>query len=239
MNLTNATLEVRARLQELSANFWTADEVMRAINEGVNRFAQEEKWPYLYTASTAVLLAGDSDLPLTAAVAFERHFSLLMTLTGDARPRSPRRVDPAEGFELRQVYWTDAPEPIAYFLYSTARASGVYTTTVRFVPSLTRDADVDFQYIRNPVEVSSGSDYLDLPNQYAMGAVAYATGHLFLKELRYSQKADEQFALYRKSVEDAKRELRKMNSDSVVAWGRNEPELRVTDNDAAYPYPLG
>src|ERR1051326_7365801 len=102
MTLTTAIEEVRARIQELTADFWTANEVNRAINEGVTRFAQEEKWPYLYTSKTGVTLtSGTATLDLEPDVNFERHFDLLMTLTGDTRLRRPQRVSPAEGTALR------------------------------------------------------------------------------------------------------------------------------------------
>ena len=232
MDLATARAEVRARLQELNADFWTDAEVDRAINEGVNRFAQEEKWPYLYSVSTTkVLTAGANQLALETGVDFSRHFNLLFTLTGDTRPRAPRRVSPAEGYKLRLTFYTDSQEPMVYYLASVANSNGVYTPTVFFVPSLSRAANIEYQYIRTPVPVVNSTDYLDIPGAYAMGALAYATGHLFLKELNFSQKSEEQFALYRKSVDDAKKEFKKLTMDSGLAWGRNEPEWGFYEDD--------
>lgn len=337
MLYTDAVLEVRARLQELVEDFWQDDEVLRAINEGVNRFAQEEKWPYLYTVQEGlVLVAGEDTLTLTSGVAYERHFNLMLNFSGDARPRLPHRVHPSEGYSLRRTYYTDTAEPMAYYIASMARSgddelqsiantgsttgtftitfdgqttgtiargataatveaalkalsnigaadvrcyggplgsakvyvqfqrnlgaanvpamtlggtttsmavvteaaggnlSGQYVPSIRFVPAMTRDATIEYQYIRDPVTVSAPTtEHLDVPDEYAMGVVAYATGHLYLKELDYSQKAQEQFDLYQKAIQDAKRESRKVTPDSGLVWGREQPEWGFVDDDAA------
>jgi hypothetical protein len=335
MLYTDALLEVRARLQELAADFWLDNELYRAINEGVNRFAQEEKWPYLYTVASGIpLVASTEELELQDGVGYERHFNLMLFFEGDNRPRMPRRVHPAEGSKLRMSYYTDAGEPLAYYLYSQADSgtnevqsitntgatsgtfgitfdgqstavfsrgstamqiqvqlitlsnigaadvyawggplgtapvyvrfqrdlggadvpamtlnavstdmsvatittggtpSGQFVTTVRLVPALTRNCTIEYQYIRDPITTSSPTiQHLDVPEEYAMGVVAYATGHAFLKELQFSQKAEEQFALYAKIVGDAKRESRKITPDRGLTWGRNEPEYGYMDDD--------
>jgi hypothetical protein len=456
MLLGTAKEEVRARLQELSADFWTADEVLRAINEGVNRFAQEEKWPYLFTIGSATLVAEEDGFTLTPGVSYERHFNLLLFIaatsetvvneiqqiditeddpgtglfnilidgvvttvnmsttsgestiqgalddvfgpdeflvTGDLfptpnsvtieyigsragsdfpplelvpfvagdtdfmsvstlddggtvastdrepRPRQPKRVSPTEGYRLRLRYYTPQSEPLAYYLASQAPSAdnevqsitrttgtdsgtfkivfdghtttaipraatatevgtalkalsnigaadvkcfggplhtapitihfqgalagidlpeitlsaagggnvgnmsvdtlndggggtGSFVASVQFVPTLSRNCDIEFQYIRDPAEAVDDGDPLDVPDEYAMGVCAYATGHLYLKELTNSQKADEQFALYRKVVDDARRQLRALNSDQGFGWGRNQPEYGAMPEDA-------
>lgn len=336
MDTGTAKEEIRARLQELSADFWTAAEVLRAINEGVNRFSQEERWPWLYTLTEGVPLAAEEDtLELETGVAFERHFDLMLLFADDTRPRMPRRVSPMEGYQLRQRFYNPVTEPIAYYLVSQSRSgqdevqtlvnagttvgtftitfdgqttaviargasaatieaelkalsnvgpadvkvtggplgtdtisirfqrnlgaanvpqitlggttanltvntlvagatpSAEYVPTIRLIPALTRAATFEYQYIRDPATAVVDADVLDIPDEYAMGVVAYATGHLFLKELQWSQKADEQFALYRKSVDDAKRQLRRLPFDKDFAWGRNEPEFGYM-SDAAF-----
>lgn len=131
MLYTDAVTEIRARLQELSADFWTTDEILRALNEGVNRFAQEEKWPYLYTVRTGVTLpASTTSLELETSVSFERHFNLLLVFPGDDRPRSPARVSPAEGYRLRLIYYIDTSEPLAYYVASQARGGADEEQTI-------------------------------------------------------------------------------------------------------------
>lgn len=347
MRYSTAILEVRARLQELTADFWLDDELLRAINEGINRFALEEKWPYLYTVATNQALAADEEtLELQPGVSYERHFNMLLTFSGDTRPRKPRRVHPSEGYDLRMNYHTSASEPLAYYIQNQLRSGqdevqsirntgsttgtftltydgqttgtiargasattvydalvalsnvgpsdvevwggplgtdyiyvrftrnlgstdqplmtlggtttsmtvaevtaggapdGTYTAVVRFVPVLSRAATIEYQYIRDPVLYTglvadlTNSDHLDIPEEYAMGVCAYATGHAFLKELNFSRKADEQFALYQKAVSDAKREARKVTPDSGLVWGRQEPQYGWSDSAAELQYSI-
>lgn len=334
MLCSTAIEDVRARLQELVPDFWTAAEVLRAINEGVNRFSQEEKWPWLYTIRSGVTLpASTATLELETGVAYERHFSLLMTFSGEDRPRMPRRIHPVELNELRKRFYTEASEPMTYAIAAEAQSganeaqtitnagttvgtftitfdgqttgaiargasaatieaalkalsnigpadvrctggplgtdavtvtfeqnlagtnvpemtlggtttnmtvatvvagatgSAQYVSTVRFCPVLNREATIEYQYIRDAVEVVDGTDTLDIPEEYVMGALAYATGHLFLKELNTSSKGGEQFDLYRKSVDQAKLQLRKLHMDGGFAWGRNEPEMQYVTTE--------
>jgi hypothetical protein len=334
MLYTDALLEVRARLGELAADFWLDDELYRAINEGVTRFSQEEKWPYLYTVTDSIPLpANQATLALQPGVAYERHFNMLLSFSGDNRPRKPRRVHPSEGYNLRLNYTTAASEPLAYYISNQLRTGqdevqsvantgsttgnftltydgqttgniargataatiatalkalsnigdsdvvvwggplgtdtvyvrfvnnlgatdltlmtlggtttsmtvaqvsaggapdGTYTPVVRFVPVVNRASTIEYQYIRDPVQetTSFSGKQLDVPAEYAMGVCAYATGHAFLKELNFSKKADEQFALYQKAVGDAKRESRKVTPDSGLVWGRSEPQYGWVD----------
>lgn len=343
MLYTDALLEVRARLQELEPDFWLDNELYRAINEGLTRFAVEEKWPYLYTVATGITLAADSDtLELQPDVSYERHFNMLLTFEGQTRPRAPRRVHPSEGYGLRLQYTTHAAEPLAYYISNQVRsgqdevqslvnagsASGTFTLTfdgqttavisrgatattieaalkalsnvgtadvecwggtlgtdtvyirfvnnlggvdqalmtlggtvtsltiaevvaggasqgtympvVKFVPVINREADIEYQYIRKPVLVTASypGKHLDIPNEYAMGVCAYAAGSAFLKELQYSQKAEEQFALYQKAVQDAKRESRKITPDSGLVWGGQQPQYGWSGSSPELDYGL-
>ena len=341
MNVTTAVLEIRARLQELVADFWTSVEVYNALNEACRRFSAQEKWPWLYTVGSDLLVAGATKLDLPAGVSFERVFALGLTFADDSRIRTPRRVSPVEGFRLRQQFYTAASEPLVYYIVSesgtgnelqtlanagdtagtftltysgqttavisraataatiqaalvalsnigaddvtcyggplgtatvfirfrgalgaadvaaltlggtttslTAATSsaggantGEYVTNVRFLPTLTRDATVEYLYIRDSRNLTTDTDVLDVPEEYAMGAVAYATGLLWLKELRDSRKADEQFGLYAQVVDDAKRESRKLSPDRGLAWGRNEPEMgSISGDDYTYQHFTG
>jgi hypothetical protein len=328
VDVSTAVLEIRARLQELTADFWTASEVLRALNEGVRRFAAQERWPWLWTVETGTQPASTSDLELVTGVPLHRVFNLMATFDGDPRPRFPKRVEAPEGMRLRGQFYTESSEPVAYYLVSTSDSganevqsiantgstagtftitfdgqttttisrgaskatikdalvalsnispgdikvtggplgtntvfvefkgnlasenvpvmtlggtttdmtvatvtgggtpAGTYISTVRFVPTVNREFDFEYAYMRVPSTLSADSDVLDVPEEYAMGPIAYATGHLWLKELRDSRKADEQFGLFQSVVDDAKRELRKLDSDTNIAWGRTQPEFR-------------
>lgn len=246
MLASTATEEVRARLGELSADFWTSSEVYRALNEGLKRFASEDKWPWLFTRITnGSLTASTEDFALPENVDFSRFFHLQVFFSGDARPYMPRRVTPAEGHRLMQEFYTDTAYPVAYFIAAAADSDidGQYIYTVSFVPAMTRNATIKYTYLRVPAVITTGTEVLDIPEQYAMGVVAYATGLLWLKELRDSRKADEQFGLYAQVVDSAKRESRRLGSDEDFAWGKNEPEWGYQGEDT-YTYrhfsgPLG
>jgi hypothetical protein len=111
-----AVEEIRARLGELSPDFWTAAEVLRALNSACTRFAMAEKWEWLYTTGSDTLVAGDTTLSLQPGVSGTRHFMLQGLFSGDNRPRALQRVTAAEGFQLRTRYYTAASDPMAYFL---------------------------------------------------------------------------------------------------------------------------
>lgn len=343
MLASTAIEEVRARLGELTADFWTGNEVYRALNEGLKRFAAQEQWPWLFTRVTnGSLAASTEDFVLPSTVDFSRFFHVQCYFSGDSRPRMPRRVTPSEGIRLGMQYYTDTQEPVAYYISAGARgladiqtlefndiaaadtfklthnslatatvtysadmtaditsalegiasfepgdfsvsqtdtntyvvtfdaalgpvsaltitnASGFTPTgvtntqdgtpgdflyTLTFVPASTTAMTLKYTYVRTPATASTGTDVLDIPEQYAMGPVAYATGLLWLKELQDSKKADEQFGLFAQVVDDAKRESRRLGSDEGFAWGRNEPEGGlVTASDEVYRHfsgPLG
>lgn len=228
MDLTTARLEVRARLQELAADFWTDSEVDRALNDGVRRFNAEERWPWLLTEATDSLGAETETLALQEGVAVERQFNILVTFDGDPRPRELRRVSPTEGRHLRTTYYTSQSELSWYYLTSVADAGDpseqLYVPTVHFVPVCSRDAELEYQYIRRSAVMDEATDNLDCPEEYTDGPVSWATGRLWMKELAYSAKAEEQFAIYTKVVDQARKETRRLTLDGGFAWGRNEPE---------------
>jgi len=237
MDLTTARLEVRARLQELTADFWLDNEVDRAINDGVRRFNSEERWPWLLTSTTDTRVAGATTLALQDGIPFERQVSVLVTYDGDERPRQLRRVSAFEGMKLRTEYYQAASELSWFYLGSVADAGDpnekLYTPTAHFIPECTRDGHLEFQYTRRSDTVSAGADELDVPEDYVDGPISWATGRLFMKELHYSSKSNEQFGIYSKVVDQAKVDTRRLTMDSGFAWGRTEPELyRPYDADA-------
>jgi hypothetical protein len=238
MLVSTATEEVRARIGELTADFWTSNEVYRALNEGLKRFSAQERWPWLFTRVTnGSLSASTEDFALPENVDFSRFFHLQVYFSGDSRPYMPRRVTPAEAYRLMQSYYTDTAYPVAYFISAAADSDldGQVIYTITFVPAMTRAATLKYTYLRTPAIVDSSDDLLDIPEQYAMGVVAYATGLLWLKELQDGRKAEEQFALYQSVVDDAKRESRRLGSDEDFSWGKSEPEYGWVD-DGDYTY---
>ncbi|HXJ67113.1 MAG TPA: hypothetical protein VNN79_25450 [Actinomycetota bacterium] len=118
MDTTTAVEEIRARLGELVPDFWTAAEVLRALNSACTRFAMAEKWEWLWTVTSDTLTAGTTTMYLQPGVSPNRQFLLEGTFSGDTRPRHPRRVTPPEGVALRSRYYTPGNDPMVYFFVS-------------------------------------------------------------------------------------------------------------------------
>src|SRR6266542_2953849 len=88
MDLTTLRLEVRERLGELNADFFTDAEVDRAINDAYRRFSSEERWPWLYIEWDTTLLSGVDYLDLPNDVSFNRVFNLSWPLQVLGGPKS-------------------------------------------------------------------------------------------------------------------------------------------------------
>lgn len=222
---TTAQAEIRARLQELVADFWTDAEVIRALNEGTKRFSAEERWPWLQTVVTnGALTTPWTDFPLPENVDPASVRNLSMLFSGDTRPRAVDRVTPGEGLDRLLRDYRASREPSAYYVASATDvdADGQFIYTLTFVPKLNRNATLSYLYQRVPA-VLTGSETIDCPEEYVMGPVAYATGLLWLKELQDSRKADEQFQLYAQIVDSAKKQMRKFTTDANFTWGGEGP----------------
>lgn len=221
MNLSTAKTEIRARLGETIADFWTDDEIVRALNEGMRRFSQEEKWPWLYTLRTGITVdAGVDTINLENNLSFPRQFNLVITPEGD-EPYIPTRVTPVEGTRLR-VEIRSSGDPRWYYIESTTSVEDPTvdkSVIIRLVPEPSSDLTVEYQYIRSPGILSADSDELDIPEEYVGGPVAWATAQCWLKELNWNQKAREQFELYALVLDSARRDHRRSAVDENMAWG--------------------
>lgn len=236
MDLTDLRLEVRERLNELTADFYTTDEVDRAINEAIRRFCAEEAWPFLMTEWTSAFTTDDDELDLPSDISLTRVFNLAISGTNLAIPRMLVRVDPNEGFVLRHQYSNSTGTPRWYYItrsnQSTDNAPPV-TYTAKLVPASDGDYDVEAQYMCVPNTLTLTSEEPMVPYEYQEAIVAWATGKLFLKELGISQKASEQFGIYAKVLEQARKDLKAFSLDEVVAWGRRHPlrgQIAATDD---------
>lgn len=227
MDLQTLREEVRSRIHEVTADFYGTDEVDRALNEGVIRFNSEARWPWLYTEGSFSLAADDDTYDLPDNVAFNRFFNL--SISGDSLgyTQELERLDPAAGFRMRHAWVTGVNgRPVYYYVTSAltdvdSDTQVVYT--IKFVPAADGDYDFEYQYVRPSLTLAGDTDQPDLPPEYHEAVASWATGHLFLKELQISQKADEQFGLYMKVLEQARQEVMVPSSDRVVAWGRTQP----------------
>lgn len=209
-------VEVRQRLGEDIEDFWKTDHIVRMLNEGIKRFAMEEKWHWLYTSRPGIPVAqGATTLPLEDEVDVSRHFSLL--LTDGTESYAPRRVSPADGLRLRTLGRTGSPQ----FYFVASNAAG--TQNLYLNPAADRAYTAEYFYIRTPAELAAGTTEPDLPAPYHEAVVAWATGMLWLKELNGGGKAGEQFALYREVLEQARQDQKRLSIDESVVWGRQDP----------------
>lgn len=226
MDLTALRLEVRERLNELTADFYTTDEIDRAINEAIRRFCAEETWPFLLTEWTSSFTTDDDELDLPSDVSLTRVFNIAISGTNLSRPRMLTRVDSKEGFVLRHEYSLSTGTPRWYYITRSNQNDDnapPVTYTAKLVPASDGDYDVEAQYLAIPATLTGTSEEPMVPTEYQEAVVAWATGKLFLKELGISQKASEQFGIYAKVLEQARKDLRAFSLDEVVAWGRREP----------------
>lgn len=240
MDLTTLRLEVRERIGELEADFFTDVEVDRAINEAIRRFSNEERWPWLTVEFSDSLADGVDTLALPSGVPPNRIFNL--SVDGDTliQPRVLERVNADEGFRLRHAWSGHESRPRWYYVHMTnldAEAEAPVVYTIRFIPVPEADYTVEGQYLLVPNDLSGGSDEPQVPTEYQDAIPAWAAGKLFLKEQAVSQKANEQFAIYRNVVEQARTEMFETNVDQTIAWGREHPGEGVVHSE--YEYVMG
>lgn len=234
MYLADIKSEVRERLGELTADFFSDAEVLRAINDGVRRFNAAERWPWLYSESTAVLAAGSdpADVELPQDISINRTFSVNLNSDSLIRPQELERVDSWEGLKMRNQLTSYVGKPFFYYLVS-AYNDGAVHYTVRLAPTPDVDYDLDFAYLRGATDMTGDTDAPDVPNDYQDAIPAWAAYKLFLKEMSISQKAQEQLALYYQVLESAKNDLKEAALDEVFAWGRDRSRVQRYPRNSA------
>lgn len=225
MDLADLRTDVRDRIGEDTADFFTDAEVDRAINLAVTTFTAEEPWPWLYTEWATTIAEEEDTLELPEDVSWHRLFNLTVFGGSLYRGRVLERLEPQAGFRLRHEY-AGAPQcPGYYYLTSAERDASTTVYVARLIPVPDVAYDLEAQYLRVPAELSSTDDVPDLPTEFHPGISAYAAAKLFLNEVEISQKAQEQFQLYFGVLAQA-RKLLEVQLDDNVAWGRDAVRLR-------------
>jgi len=220
--LTEMVVDVRERIGEDSADFFTDAEVIRALNLGVTTFTAEEAWPWLYTEFSLTLGEGQTELELPSNVSIHRAFAISLTGGSLTRGTPLERLSPERGFRAR-FEWEERPQtPIYYYLVAATRDESELLYVVRFVPVPDAEYDIEGLYLRVPDPLEDDDDVADLPDEYHPAVPAWAAGHLFLKELSISQKASEQFGLYGEVLRQARKTL-EVHEDENIAYGRDLP----------------
>jgi hypothetical protein len=228
MNLGEARYEIRQRLGEDFEDFWREPHITRAVNEGLKRFAYEERWPWYRTVESFDLVADEGNIVLANNVEFNRNIDVAIQPWASSSSRDlhfPERVTPDNGWELRKLN-PQLGLPRYYFLESVASGTGSMVTTLRFSPEPDRDYKGELHYFRIPADVVDESDVIDCPDQYVGAPVAWATGQLWLKELNGGGKAQEQFNLYNAVLAQAMEDFRSQPDDSPLSIGGMPPAGR-------------
>lgn len=240
MNFAQMKTRVRRVVGETTeADFWTDAELGDWLNEGLRRFTQAEKWPWLVTEGTGQLLTTDptpGELSLTEGVSSYRHVNFLLSRDGRTGPWRPERVLPSEGFKLREGFYQTTVEPRWFYVTSVADTddNGEYETVVRFLPAPSVDIDVTFQYYRTPAELEGDTDVPDLPLEYHMGPVHYAAARAWEKELNDAGKAQEQDSLFAYVMEQARSEYLGSEPDTPLVAGSVPPQPGAPIDDETW-----
>ncbi len=227
--------EVRERLGELEEDFFLDVEVDRAINEAIKRFSAEERWEWLFTEATDTLPEATDELDLPLNVGPNRVFNISVSggSLGTVSGRILEKVLPTEGFRLRHLWDPRTSSPRWYYITSAFSDAAGTTYTARFIPVPDADYDIEYQYLAVPDDLSGATDEPQIPLEYQEAIPAWAAGKLFLKEFSISQKANEQFALYAKVLQQARKDMKEFDYDETVAWGRHQPVYRYDYKDRA------
>lgn len=238
--------DVRERLGERTANFWTDEFIIRHLKQGERQFNSEERWPWLYTLQPNIPVnAGNPNVELIDNVPLNRHFGLRLVRVGDTSGRAiyPKKVEVPQGHRLAERYY-QAAEPRWYYLLASVANAYVDGDTataviVRLVPTPNEAYLADYVYMREGTGLSGtiagdagATSEPRIPESYHEAVIAWCTAQCWLKEKgQDSRKAQEQFALYNSTLEKAEEDLKESAYDDAPMWG-GEPvsdEYPITD----------
>lgn len=235
MDLATIRLEVRERVGELSADFFSDAEVDRAIDDGYRRFTNAELWPWLVSErggdGTEILTADDNHFDFPDDVNVNRVMNFSVDGGSLAFPRELERVDPGSGVWLRHRYSQSSGVPIWYYVAGALTTDGIYAATARIVPAPEIDYDVEYQYFRKVMTMTQADEVPDVPSEYVDAIPSWAAAKLFLKEVQFASKAGEQLSIYGQVLDQARADKNKLVQDRTVAWGREIPTERFRRKD--------
>jgi hypothetical protein len=232
MTQTELIAEVRSRLAETTADYWSDDQVKRMLDEGVRRFCHEARWPWLFTVQKNIpVVAGNPDIEAIDDVDLTRHLAVVLVRNSDSRVIIPSKVTPSDGVRMRTVFNTNA-EP--RFWYSAKTVNNTYidgdgpdvAQIITLVPTPDVAYTAEYHYYREPAALTSTTEP-EVPPQYQEAVIAWATYELWKHEVDATvsgPKAGEQLSTYNKVVADALREFRGLADDESIVWGKQDPE---------------
>lgn len=234
MLFSTARSEVRERLGETSADFWSDAFINRNLNEGLRRFLNEERWTWLRRVRSNIsITAGNPEFTLEPDVDVSRQFALALRPSGatdDSQLLLPKRVQPDSGYVLRRRY-PNQGSPAYYYIVRAQTTGGsdpAPQAVCRLIPTPDRAYTAEYTYYYHQVaDLTDGDDISAIiPRQYVEAPIAWATGMCWLKELNGSGKAQEQFNIYNAILAQAKKNEEELSVDEPVIWGGEEPQLQ-------------
>lgn len=234
MKLESMRSEVRQRLGELTADFWTDAYIDSQLNAAQTRFCQEERWDWLTAIQTNVpLVAGNAEVELIDDVDATRHFAMLYTpdsASNEAQSVLLTKVSPVKGVELR-ISNPNRGTPGWYYVarvVDNEYAGPDYAVALmaRVIPTPIENGTVEYIYARRPTTMTTGDEPI-VPETYQDAVIAWATAQCWLKELNGGGKAQEQFNLYQSVLQQALRDQKNQGNDDILIWGGAQPQGRM------------
>lgn len=235
MLFENARAEVRERLGESQADFWSDSFINRQLNEGIRRFCYEERWTWLLAIQRNIpVAAGNSELELIDDVDANRHFTLVLRPAGDNTDTQlafPKRVPPDVGYRLRLRY-SARGTPLYYYMSHVQEntypdGDRAPALIAHLVPTPEKGYTAEYVFYKHPKDFADGQDISGLiPRQYVEAPIAWATAMCWLKELNGSGKAQEQFNIYNAILAQARKNEKELSVDEPLIWGGEEPQLQ-------------
>ncbi len=227
MDLTRLVMEVRQRMGADAPSMWY--EIIDRINQAVKAFNSEERWPWLYAATTKTLAAGASDVTLPNDIGISQSFNVMIQAAGeDEYPVS--RVTAPEGARLRTTR-TNASRPLYYYpLTASLDVTGPGDETlkyiIRFVPKADKEYTVSFTYLSTHIPITEPTQEPNIPEEYQDAIIAHAAAHLWMAMGKDTAgKIDENIAIYQSILRRAQRNLFRLQEDESLVWGKEADEF--------------
>lgn len=228
MNLAEMRADVRERIGERSANFWTDTFITRKLNEGQRRFAREDRWTWLQAIQTGIPVPeGTSSIELIDGVDVSRHFAVVLTYEGGDVPVIPTRIKAPNARQMQKLYTTSG-EPMYWYAaqtvtneYESGDALEV-ASVIKLVPAADKAYTAEYFYIRDPADMVADEDECEIPEAYQEAVIAWATAQCWLKELNGERKAQSEFSLYNTVLSQAKADQAGLALDEKLSWGGDE-----------------
>lgn len=239
MDRATMVTRVRRRLGEDTADFWSDDDIVRALEDAIRAFAHEEDWSWLSTYQSISFAANANNFPLPADVDVTRTVAMNINLP-NTDPYPLERVTSGDGFRMMSEYRT-ASDPQWYFVYSTVTGpDNAMVTTLRLVPPARAAGTIDMLYYRRPAALAAATTEPDIPEDYHDGIVAKATADLWLHELDVSGvKYTEQISLYREMLARAQMHEGKLGDSEQLAIGKGHDEAERAGMVGPFRLPSG